>query len=113
MWTEALAPAAMSPKEQTRVWLGALPLIWQVPGPEYVGLIVQLTPEPLGSGSLSVTAVAVPVPAAELLLTVMVKPIDWPASTGLLSAVLTMPRPGHWTVVLADFLSSGWFLAST
>src|SRR5437867_4440889 len=68
--TLAVALLARSPKLQLRV-CGPVPVIAQVPGPGYAGLIVQLTPLPPGSGSLSVTPLALPGPP---LLTVTVKP---------------------------------------
>src|SRR5579864_6202457 len=58
--------------------------------------IDQLMPEPVGSGSLMVTPLAVPGPP---LLTVTVKPMSVPVLTGVLSAVLVMPSDGHCTVV--------------
>ena len=57
----------------------------------------QLMPGPPGSGSLSVTPVAVPVPVAAELATVTVKPMAVPADTGVASAVFVMVRPGAWT----------------
>ena len=51
------------------------------------GLIDQLTPAPVGSGSLRVTPVAVPAPVLD---TVMVKPIGSPAFTLVASAVFVM-----------------------
>ena len=49
---------ARFPKLQLRVW----PLMEQVPGPLYEGLMAQLTPVPDGSGSFNVAEVAVPDP---------------------------------------------------
>src|SRR5437667_384577 len=66
------APEPRLPTAQFSVCCaGAVPLIEQVPGPAYAGLIDQLRPVPRGRGSEMVTPVAVPGPA---LLTVMVKP---------------------------------------
>jgi len=87
-WTEALAPGARSPKAQVSVCEGGAPVIVQLPGPAYAGLIDQETPDPPGSGSLKVPPIAVPVPDAALLLAVMVKPIGLPAFTLGASAVL-------------------------
>src|SRR5215471_16549637 len=69
----------------------------QVPGPRYGGLIVQIIPPatPTGKGSSFSTALnAVPVPAALLLLTLIVKPIVAPVGTGVTSAVFVMLRLG-------------------
>src|SRR5215831_15212245 len=93
MWTEALAPAAMAPKEQSRTWAPTLPLILQA---ALAGSIDQLTPEPAGRGSWTVTLVAVPGPP---FLTVMVKPMSVPALTGVASAFLVMDSDGHCTVM--------------
>src|SRR5262245_66202829 len=82
----------MSPKLQSSVWLGAAPVMLQVPGPAYAGLIDQLTPVPPGSGSDRVTALAVPVPWAAEFDTVMVNPIGAPALTGGASGVLGIDR---------------------
>ncbi len=65
--------------------------------------MLQVTP--LGSASVRVAFSAVPVPAALLLLTVMVKPIGSPALTGLASAVFVIDSAGHSTVSDADALS--------
>src|SRR5439155_12320716 len=110
-WTEVVAltctladaPLAMSPKEQARTCESTTPLIAHVPGPAYAGKMLQVTPA--GSGSSRVTFFAVPVPAALLLLTVMVKPMSAPALTVPASATLVMPRFGgststHSVVVL-------------
>src|SRR5207302_9477808 len=78
MWTECDAPGAMSPNAQFSVWLGAEPVMEQVPAPAYAGSIDQLTPSPAGSGSDNVTAVAVPVPSAPEFETVTVNPIESP-----------------------------------
>src|SRR5215831_5792564 len=101
----------MSPKLQASVWLGAAPVMLQVPGPAYAGLIDQLTPVPPGSGSERVTALAVPVPWAAEFDTVMVKPIGSPALTEVASAVLVIDRSGAITTIVADASTSGWFEA--
>ena len=59
------APAIRLPKLQLKTRLAMA----HVPGPLYAGPMLQLTPGPAGSGSFSVTAVAVPVHATALLLT--------------------------------------------
>jgi len=91
--TVALAPAARLPSEQLSVWVGD-PVIEHVPGPLYAGLIDQLTPVPPGNGSPTDTPAAVAVPAALLLLTVTVKPIDEPVLTVAASAVLVIESAG-------------------
>src|SRR5437867_2686946 len=86
----------MSPSEHERVCEPAGPLreqaeaVWDA--------MVQVTPAREGSGSLTVTAVAVPGP---LLDTVMVKPTGLPAVTGVASAVLVIARPGPLTTMVA------------
>src|SRR5438045_3625125 len=102
MCTETESPGAMSPNAQANVWLATLPVIEQVPGPAYAGSMLQSTPLPEGSGSSSMTALAVPVPSETALLTVTVNPIGSPALTGVASAVLVIDRSGQSTVVLAD-----------
>jgi hypothetical protein len=92
--TDALALDARFPKLQLSVPLE----MEQVPGPPYAGLMLQLTPVPVGSGSLSVAEVAVPAP---VLLTASVYPIDDPAATVAASAVFVKFSPGHCTVVVA------------
>ena len=62
-------------------------------------------PGPPGRGSLMATPVAVPVPAALALPTVMVKPIGVPAGTAEASAVLVMLRAGGSTTMLAVALA--------
>jgi hypothetical protein len=99
--TDEVAPAAMLPRLHPNVWLPADPVIEQVPGPVYAGLMLQLTPVPAGRGSLIETAVAALVPAAALLLACTVKPMEAPAVTLAASAVLVMLRFGHCTVVEA------------
>jgi hypothetical protein len=60
--TEAVAPAAMLPRVHPKVWLPTDPVIEQLPGPVYAGLIVQLILLPPGRGSAKLTLVAVPAP---------------------------------------------------
>ena len=76
-------------------------MIAHVPGPLYAGLMLQLTPPPAGNGSFSVTAVAVPVPAALLFRTTTVYPIDAPEETVAASAVFVTLKLGHCTVIVA------------
>jgi hypothetical protein len=71
----------------------------QVPGPVYAGLIDQLIPGPVGSGSEIVTARAVPEP---LFVTVIVKPRLPPTSTVGASAVFVIVKFGQFTVIDAD-----------
>ena len=96
----------MSPNEQFNVWLGAEPVIEQ---PAVAGLIAQLMPVPPGSGSLKVTAFAVPGPGLE---TVIVKPIALPALTEDASAVLEIARFGQFTVVDALACTLGALVAA-
>ena len=111
IWIELLAPLAMSPKLQPSTWVPTGPVIEQLPAPVYAGLMTQSTPDPAGSGSLRVTAVAVPGPA---LLTVTVKPIEVPVLTGVASASLVICSPGHCTVIDAvDCTVPVWLLAPT
>ena len=86
-------------------------MIEQLPGPEYAGLMLHEMLVPVGSASESVTLVAVPVPAAELLLTVIVKPMLLPALTVAASAVFVIERLGHWTVVEALAVTWAWLVA--
>src|SRR5882724_11119649 len=97
-WTETLAPAERSPRVQLSVC--GEPPIEQLP---WLGCeaIDQLTPEPPGSGSPSVTLLAVPVPVALEFETLIVKPIASPAFTVPVSAVFATVRLGHWTVIEA------------
>src|SRR5437764_710991 len=86
----------MSPIAHARACDATVPVIEQA---EAVwDSIVQFTPVSAGSGSLTVTAVAVPGPALD---TVMVKPTNVPAVTGVASAVLVMARPGPSTTMVA------------
>src|SRR5438093_11055399 len=91
MWTPADAPEARSPNAQVSV----LPLIEQ---PWTAGSTAQTIPAPVGSGSESVTSLAIPGP---LLPTVIVNPIGSPALTLAASATLSIDRFGHWTAIEA------------
>src|SRR5438105_3814321 len=88
-----LSPGGMSPRLQWSVCGAVVPSGSQLPcdGPLSID---QMTPDPLGSGSFSTTSLAVPVLAASLLDTVMVKPTGSPVLTGLASAVLTTLSSG-------------------
>jgi hypothetical protein len=92
--TCAVAPDDRLPKLQFR----APPVIAHVPGLVYAGLMLQLTPVPVGKVSLSVADVAVPAP---VLLAVSVYPIDAPAVTVAASAVFVRLSAGHCTVAVA------------
>ena len=74
--------------------------------------IPQSTPLPAGKASARVTPSAVPVPAALLLVTVIVKPIGDPALTDAASATFVIDRFGHKTVSVAFALIGGAFVAS-
>src|SRR6266702_2692777 len=94
MWMVLLAPAAMSPNEQLRVFD-------EIKHPVTAGLMVHVIPVPVGSGSESVTLLAMPAP---LLVTTIVKPIGSPALTVAASGVFETVSPGvrmvkHSTVV--------------
>src|SRR5947207_5637869 len=79
----------MSPIAHARACDATVPVIEQA---EAVwDSIVQFTPVSAGSGSLTVTAIAVPGPPLD---TVMVKPTEVPALTGVASEVLVMARLG-------------------
>ena len=58
------------------------------------------------------TPFAVPVPAAALFVTVIVKPIGEPALTDVASAVFVIDRFGHRTVSVAFAVIGGAFVAS-
>src|SRR5437016_4567633 len=90
------APAAMSPKVQLRSCDPWAPLIEQAE-PVW-DWMVHVTPGSDGSGSLTVTPVAVPGPEFD---TVMVNPTLVPESTGVASAVLVMARFGGFTTMRA------------
>src|SRR2546425_215664 len=103
MCTLKLPPAARSVGPQLSVWGAVGELIEHRLGTVWL-LIDQLTPlpEPAGSGSLTVTPLAVPVP---VLLTVTVKPIGSPALTVAASAVLLTWMLAGLQVMLAELLS--------
>src|SRR5262245_33880795 len=85
--TLKLPPAARSVGPQANVW-GAAALTEHRPALDWVSMDqVTPDPEPAGSGSLTVTPWASPVPELD---TVTVKPIGSPAFTDTASAVLTM-----------------------
>src|SRR5436190_12200350 len=111
MCTDAEAPGARSPNGHASVWFGAEPVIEHVPGPEYAGSIDQLTPPPLGSGSDRVADRAIPVPAALLLATLIVKPIGSPAVTCAASATFVIDSAGGWTTTIASSWTGGWLSA--
>src|SRR5579872_2055411 len=101
----------MLPNEQLSV-CEVVPVIWHWPGPEYAGLIDQVTSVPAGSGSERVTPVAVPVPEAPELETETVKPIGVPALTLAASADLVMLRAGASTLVTAvEWIGLGMLVA--
>src|SRR5437867_2489000 len=94
MWIVLLALAAMSPKEQLRMFD-------EIEHPVTAGLIVHVIPVPVGSGSESVTLLAMPSPP---LVTTIVKPIGSSALTDAASGVFETLSPGvrivkHSTVV--------------
>src|SRR5438093_872291 len=94
-----LPPPTSEPRLQFRVWAPTTPVIAQ---PAKAGDSDQLRSPPGGSGSETWTLVAVPVPAAPELDTVMSKPIAVPAETGPVGlAVFVMWIAGHWTVTVA------------
>ena len=105
MCTVCVAFGAMAPNEHCNVWLPTAPVIEQ---PATAGLIDQFTPLPAGSGSLTVTFVAVPAPVFE---TTIVKPIASPALTDAASAVFVICKPGHCTDVVALACTAGLFVA--
>jgi len=87
--TEAVPPDDRLPKLQLKLPLA----IAQLPGPVYAGLMLQLSPGPAGSTSLTATKDAGPVP---LSVTDSVKPIELPAATKAASAVLLKLRFVVW-----------------
>src|SRR5205807_2852146 len=92
----SLATPRVPAKLQFSTWVPTGPVIAQ---PVTDGLMLQFRSPPAGSGSVIVTAVAVPGP---LLLTTMSKPMVSPALTGPAGlAVLVMVITGHWTTTLA------------
>src|SRR4051812_33531647 len=102
MYTEFDVPDAISPKLHDNVSLA-------IEQPVLAGSIDQLTPEPVGNGSLRVTPFAVPWPAFD---TVIANPISSPATTTSSSAVLVIVRVGASTTIVADALIDGWFAAA-
>ena len=80
MCTELLAPGARSTGPKPR-------LPPEIAQPAASGVSLQLTPVPVGSGSLTVTPLAVPRP---VLVTVTVNPIGSPALTDAASAVFVI-----------------------
>ena len=70
-----------------------------------------MMPVPAGSGSFKVTEVAVPVPVADELATVTVKPMAVPADTGVASAVFVMLSAGAFTTMVAVADTLGAFEA--
>src|SRR5215467_4285126 len=99
----------MSPSAQLNNWFPTGPLMLQPAGAVSID---QSTPSPAGSGSLTVTPSAVPVPGAFEFDTVTVKPIGCVVFTGVASAVLAIESAGHCTVVEAWAVCSGLFDAS-
>src|SRR4051812_28778981 len=97
MWTEALAPSARSPKAQSRT-----PAVMAHFG--LSGDSCHWTP--FGSGSWSVTLLAVPGPS---LVTVIVYPASWPALIVASSATFVTETLGFLTIALGWMLRS-WFL---
>src|SRR5436309_1312630 len=86
-----LAPESRVKVPQPRAWVGAVPVIEQVAGPDW-DAIDQLIPGPPGRASVRVVPVESPGPA---LCRVMVKPIGEPALTLVASAVLVIDRLGQ------------------
>jgi hypothetical protein len=93
--TIAVAFDAKFPKLQLSSWL----VIEHVPGPLYVGLMLQVIPVPDGRGSFRAAVAAVPAP---VLVAVSVYPMGEPADTVAASAMSVRFKPGHCTVVVAD-----------
>ncbi len=65
---------------------------------------------PWGSGSVRVTPLAVPVPAALLLATVMSKTTSSPALMFWAFGVLVMVRSGFWQVTWPGSEPLGWLV---
>src|SRR5712691_5578322 len=98
MCTVKLPPAARSVGPQLST-CGAEPEIEHRPGFDWESIDhVTPDPEPAGSGSLTDTPFAVPVP---LFLTVTANPIASPAFTDAASAVLVIWIAAQFTVTLA------------
>src|SRR5258708_2732117 len=79
------------PNAQFSTWLPCAPVMLHVPGPAYAGLMVQFAFVPPGNGVFSDTLFAT---AAALLLTVIVKPIGFPAVTVAASGVVVTVTTG-------------------
>src|SRR5438270_6220658 len=109
MWIVGSLATPRLAKVQLSTWVPTGPVIAQ---PVTDGLMLQLRSPPAGSGSLTVTPVAVPGP---LLLTTMSKPMPVPALTGPAGlAVLVMWMVGHCTPTLATGeLAKASLLATT
>src|SRR5215468_8321840 len=101
MCTVKLSPAARVASEQDSAWFGLEPVIEHVADPVGPESIDQVTPapDPAGSGSVTDTPVAVPVPE---LLTTILNPIGSPAFTDAASAVFLMWIDAGWQVMLAS-----------
>jgi hypothetical protein len=100
--TVAEVPGARFPKLQFKATPPTNGEMLHVPGPPYAGLMIQGNENPPGSSSSNCALIAVPVPAALLLLTVIVKPIVVPVATGVASAVLVTLRLGDWANVTSE-----------
>src|SRR5207302_667145 len=92
------APPIMSPKLQFSV-CGFEPVIAQ---PVTAGVNAQVTPPPMGSMSVSVTLLAVPVPA---LVSTIVNVAVSPALIVCPSGVLSIVRFGAWQVMLPGLVT--------
>src|SRR6266536_1884496 len=97
------APAAMSPKLQLSVCAPGAPLTLHP-----AEAVVQFTPPPAGSGSVSVTLLATPVP---VLLTTMVNVAVSPALIVCPSGVLSTLSAGGWQMMLPGSCTDGLLLA--
>src|SRR5713101_5830380 len=95
MWTVSVTPEASVLKKLVST---PLLLMLQAGVAGLLAAIPHVTPEPVGSRSLTLTLLAAPGP---VLLSVTVNPICWPALTVDASAALLMPRPGHCTVTVS------------
>src|SRR6202165_2832848 len=102
MWTLKLMPLARGVGPQLKVCGGVGELIEHRPALVWLAMDqVTPEPEPAGSGSLTVTPLAVPVPG---LLTRIVKPMVSPALTLVASAVLRVGTLGVWQVMVPGLL---------
>src|SRR5215831_6448988 len=101
MWTLKLAPAARSVGPHDSFWgVGGAVLTEHRPALLCVSIDhVTPVPEPAGSGSLTVTPCAVPVPP---LVTLTVNPIGSPAFTVFASASLVILISAGWQVILSS-----------